>query len=97
MRLCLYLLVRQTDNFHGLLQQQILLGQQLKATQLLTEMCTRGTSWEKRRPLPTADNSATFMYQLFRNSGSLNLLQSSRSVQTNITFVVSLSIPLPIN
>ena len=47
------------------------------STQPLTEMSTRNISREEgRHPVHRADNLTTFMCQMSRNSGSLNLLQS---------------------
>jgi hypothetical protein len=45
------------------------------STQPLTEMSTRDVSWGQKRPVRRADNLTTFMYQLSRNSGRLNLLE----------------------
>jgi hypothetical protein len=42
----------------------------LGSTQPLAEMSTRNPSWGQRRPVRTADNLATFMCRLSRNSGS---------------------------
>jgi hypothetical protein len=44
-------------------------------TQPLVEMSTRAVSWGQRWPVHNADNLATFVCWLFRNSGSLNLLE----------------------
>jgi len=38
-------------------------------------MSTRDISWEIKAPLCKADNFTTFMRQLSRNAGGLNLLE----------------------
>jgi hypothetical protein len=53
----------------------------LWSTQVLTEMSTSNTSRGEREPLCRADNFTTFMCQLTRNYGSLNLLEASGAVQ----------------
>jgi hypothetical protein len=56
----------------------------LGTAQPLTEMSTGGISWGQRQLLHRTDNLTTFMWQLSRNSGSLNLLQSYGPVQACI-------------
>ena len=47
----------------------------LGSTQPLTEMSTRVSHGEQRRPVPRANNLATFVCGLSGNSGSLNFLE----------------------
>jgi len=51
------------------------------STQTLTEMSTRDVSWGQRQAVRKADNLDTFMCRLSRNSGSLDLLKASGTVQ----------------
>jgi len=44
----------------------------VRSTQPLTEMSTSDVSWQRRRPMLRADNLATFMCQMSRNSGSFD-------------------------
>jgi hypothetical protein len=53
----------------------------LGSSQPLTGMSIRGISWRERQPVKRADNLATYVCQLSRNSGSLNLLESQGPVQ----------------
>jgi hypothetical protein len=48
----------------------------LESTEPLTEMSTRDISWGVEVASSKADNLTTFMYQLSRYSGSLNLMES---------------------
>jgi hypothetical protein len=50
----------------------------LRSTQPLTEKSNRAISWRQRL---MADNFTTFMYRLWRNSRSLNLLKPQEPVQ----------------
>jgi len=42
----------------------------LRSTQPLTEMSTKNTSWEVRRPIRRSDNLTTFMCRLSWNLGA---------------------------
>jgi hypothetical protein len=66
----------------------------LGSTQPLTEMSARSVSWGGggvKAAGARADNLSTFMNRLFRNSGSLNLLESYGPDQTCNGIVLSLS------
>jgi len=49
----------------------------MDSTQPLTEMSTRDISWGVRWPVLRDDYITTSMYGIFRNPGSLSLLESS--------------------
>jgi hypothetical protein len=62
-------------------------------TQPLTEMSTRNLLWGVKRPVLGVDKFITFICQLCRNFGRLNLLEHKGPVQTSNW----MSFPLKLN